>query len=170
MLQRPIVFMSVLSDEKRLHLVIAYKRNKSVSQTARECKCSRPTVRRWLKRYEETALVNAKRSSGRRASVPVGIGRVAADMLASGQHGGAKQVSMALWNEGRTKTAVHKTTLIRAARRESKEAGTSLVVRRGPPPRGPETCHHVQACGVRREQPPEGLEQRNVYRQEEVSF
>ena len=80
--------------------------------------------------------MNEKRSSGRPSSVPVGIGLEAANMLASGQHGGAKQVSMALWNEGRTKTAVHRATLIRAARRESKEAGTSLVVRRGPPPQG----------------------------------
>ena len=114
--------------------------------------------------------MDAKRSSGRRASVPVGIGIVAAKMLASWQHGGAKQVSMALWNQGRMETAVHKTTLIRAARRESKEAGNSLVVRRGPPPPGPEICHHVQACGVRKEQPPEGLGQRNVHRQKEVSF
>ena len=80
--------------------------------------------------------MDAKPSSGRCASVPVGIGLVAAEMLASWQHGGAKQVSIALWNQGRMETAVHKTTLIRAARRESKEAGNSLVVRRGPPPRG----------------------------------
>ena len=128
--------MAALSGEKRMHLLLAYERTKSVSQTARECKCSRPKFRRWLKRYDDTASVNGKCSSGRRSSVPVGIGPVAANMLASGQHGGAKQVSMAPWNEGRTKTAVHKTTLIRAARRESKEAGTSLVVRRGPPPQG----------------------------------
>lgn len=61
---------------------------------------------------------------------------MAAKLLAGGQHGGAKQVSMALLNQGHTRTAVHKTTLIRAARRESKKAGTPLVVRRGPPPRG----------------------------------
>ena len=128
--------MAPLSDEQRWRIVFAYERTKSVSKAAQQCKCSRPTVRRWLERYRATASVVAKRSSGRCASIPEGAGLVAAKLLAGGQHGGAKQVSMALLDQGHTSTAVHKTTLIRAARRESKKAGTPLVVRRGPPPRG----------------------------------
>ena len=128
--------MKGLSEERRWRIILVYERIGSVSKTAQECKCTRATVLKWLKRYNETCTVDAKRSPGRPTAVPVGAGLKAAKLLAGGQHGGAKQVAMALQSQGHTRTAVHKTTLIRAARREAKGAGTPLVVRRGPPPQG----------------------------------
>ena len=128
--------MTGLSEERKWSIIFAFKRTGSVSTTARECKCTRTTVLKWLKRYNETRTVVAKRSTGRPPAVPVGAGLKAARLLAGGQHGGAKQVSMALQSQGHTRTPVHKTTLIRAARREAQGAGTPLVARRGAPPRG----------------------------------
>ncbi len=128
--------MAGLSEERKWGIIFAFRRTGSVSTTARKCKCTRATVLKWLERYNETGTVVAKRSTGRPPAVPVGAGLKAARLLAGGQHGGARQVSMALHRQGHTRTPVHKTTLIRAARREAQEAGTPLVARRGAPPRG----------------------------------
>ena len=128
--------MTGLSDERKWRIIFVHERTRSVTKTAQRCKCTRATVRKWVERHNETGTVDAKRSTGRPAAVLGGAGLEAAKLLAGGQHGGAKQVSMALRSQGHTRTAVHKTTLIRAARREAKRAGTPLVVRRGAPPRG----------------------------------
>ena len=128
--------MTGMSEEQRWRIIFSFERTGSVSRTAEKFKCTRATVHRWLKRYNETRTVVAKRSTGRPSAVPVGAGLKAAKLLAGGQHGGATQVSMALHRQGLTRTAVHKTTLIRAARREALGAGTPLAARRRARPRG----------------------------------
>ena len=73
---------------------------------------------------------------GRRPALSQDAAVMALEMLVDKKSHGAQQVASTLKDQGIVSDLVHKSTLIRHARRTAVATGKKLVVRRGPPPKG----------------------------------
>ena len=121
-------------------MYFTYKKLKNKSETAETCGVSRKCVRHVICRL-------AANSNGSHAAAPrARLGRKpalspeAADqafkLLTDKKTGAADSVARALEMQGIVLGRVHRTTLIRHARRAASAAGQKLVVKRGAPPKG----------------------------------
>ncbi len=125
--------MPPLSDEKRWALIQTLKSTGSVSATARQHGVTRRTVLLWQRRYMATSNVQRQKPGGRRASMSESAAIKAMELLCSNTHSGAAGVARELHTQGITSKVLHRTTVVRHAKRAAKSAGTPIRVVRGRP-------------------------------------
>jgi hypothetical protein len=77
-----------------------------------------------------------KKSTGRKSALSAEAAVRASDLLDEGVQGGASQVAKQLLAEGLASRLVHKSTVLRAARKGAKEEGCVMKVSKRPPPKG----------------------------------
>lgn len=132
--------MGHLTEEQAWTVYLTHKKLGNISKTAQQCNVSRKCVRSVISRLgAKSNGAHAPATQARRGRKPA-LSDEAADaafkMLTDQKTGGAQSVARALQMQGIVLGQVHKTTLIRHARRAASAAGQKLVVRRGPPPKG----------------------------------
>ena len=120
-----------------------YFKNKELqnySKTARVCnvsrKCVRSVVQRLSKKTCATHAPGEPVRRGRQPALSQDAAVMALEMLIDKKSNGAQQVASTLKDQGIVSDLVHKSTVIRHARRAAVATGQKLVVRRGPPPKG----------------------------------
>lgn len=119
-------------DEMRWAIVRKWKSNLTVSAIAKEEGCAKRTAKLWIDRYQATGGVKDLPRSGRRPCMDEATQRIATYMLLS-DNGGAAAVSSSLVTSGATPQPVHKTTIIRTARRVARAGGFKIKALRGKP-------------------------------------
>ena len=128
--------MASLSTEMKYGIVAAMKATNNISRTAKTVGCSRGAVRRWWARYLGTGGVSVKSGSGRKPVFSKQTGEAALDMLLKDDTDGAAHVARHMAATKVVSRVVHKSTVIRAARKAAQEQGTKLWVKRGKPAKG----------------------------------
>lgn len=106
-----------------------------VSHIAKRIGCSRGTVYKWWQRYQSTNAVMVRTRSGRKRVLTQSTEQRVVDLLTGSDSKTADEVAQLLLAEGVTPHKVHKTTVIRAARRASKRTGEKIWVQTGKPPK-----------------------------------
>jgi transposase len=119
-------------DEMRWAIVRKWKSNLTISAIAKEEGCAKRTAKLWIDRYQASGGVKDLPRSGRRPCMDEATQRIATDMLLS-DNGGATAVSSSLVTSGATPQPVHKSTIIRTARRVARAGGFKIKALRGKP-------------------------------------
>lgn len=102
------------------------KKGEGIRAVAEKYKVDPQTVRRLLKKYNETGAVAEKHRPGRPRALEAG-GRQRARLLLLDPHvGGTHGVALALHSEGHTPGVVHRTTAARAAKQQAKAVGVPI--------------------------------------------
>lgn len=123
--------------ERRWGIVTFMKSSGSnVDFTAKQAPCSKKLVRRWWQRYCNTGSVDDAERSGRPALLSAACSKRALEKLLYAGSSGAADVAQQLAAAGITDKSVHKTTIIRAARRAANAKGKKLLAKKGPPAKG----------------------------------
>lgn len=107
----------------------------SIRSTAEQAGCSVEAVRRWWERHQATGKVHTVKNTGSKRVLSEAAEEAALNMLTSAEGSSAHEVSTRLREEGFVARTLHKTTIIRAARRAAKRRGAKLWVKRGKPPK-----------------------------------
>lgn len=132
--------MAHLTEEQAWNVFFTFKELDNKSQTAKECGVSRKCVRQVIARLgEKSDASHAPAPQARRGRPPAmsqEAGDAAFEMLTDKKTGGADSVARALRCQGIVLGRLHKTTVIRHARRAARARGQKLVVRRGAPAKG----------------------------------
>jgi DDE superfamily endonuclease len=128
--------MASLTPEMKYGIVAAMKETNNLSGTARTVGCSRAAARRWWARYLRTGGVDVKDGTGRKPILSNKAAEAALDLLLSHDTDGAADVARQLAAAKVVDKVVHKSTVIRAARRVAEGQGTKLWVKRGKPSKG----------------------------------
>jgi DDE superfamily endonuclease len=128
--------MAPLTPEMKYGIVAAMKESNNVSAAARAVGCSRGAARRWWTRYLQTGGVDSKGGAGRKPLLSSKAAEAALDLLLRDETDGAADVARHLAAAKVVDKVVHKSTVIRAARRAAEEQGNKLWVRRGKPTKG----------------------------------
>jgi transposase len=106
-----------------------------VCKVADELGVSRNTVYKWWRRFKATGEVNRKPGSGRKRLIDQQTEDMVLDIIAGSDSHSADQASKHLHAEGVLPHLVHRSTIIRAARRAAQRSGEKLWVQRGKPPK-----------------------------------
>lgn len=93
----------------------------------------RTTVQRWGRAYKTEQRVEPKKRTGRKPSLSAEAKQLAVELLAGPTKYTSQQAARALHQQGLTSKLVHRTTLARHARKESKRQGKPIFVKRGLP-------------------------------------
>ena len=121
-------------------MFFTYKKLQNVSKTAQACyvsrKCVRHVVCRLAAKSNGSHAAAPQARSGRKPALSPDAADQAFKLLTDKKTGAADSVARALQTQGIVLGRVHRTTLIRHARRAASAAGQKLVVRRGAPPKG----------------------------------
>jgi hypothetical protein len=128
--------MASLTPEMKYDIVATMKATQNLSGTARKVGCSRGAARRWWTRYLQTGGVDVKAGCGRKPVLSDKVAEAALDLLLRDDIDGASHVARHLAAIQAVDKVVHKSTVIRAARRVAEEQGTKLWVKRGKPSKG----------------------------------
>jgi transposase len=126
---------AVISDEKIWGIVHHMRQGFSVADTARQLQVSRTTVYKWWSCYTSSKAMSAAPRTGRKCAFSDAVEEQVLDMLTKHDGVSADQASKRLCAEGVTPKPVHKSTIIRAARRAAQRTGKKLWVQRGKPPK-----------------------------------
>lgn len=121
--------MPKATDEVKRHRILhLFEKHQNVTKVARDLGLSPPTVRKWLRRFEQTGQVHCIRGTGRKSVITELVARQAIEMLLSGKYSGAQEVANELHGRGLTTEAlpIHRTTLTRHAKSVSKSMGASI--------------------------------------------
>lgn len=119
--------MTRLSDEIRYSIIAYWKQGMSERSIATTLEIHRSIVQRWIKRYRTTGTVSVGHGGRSPVLSDEAAARVVQLLVDEGSN--ADKAAQQLYNEGLAPRRVHKTTIIRAARRE--EPGIKLA--QGPP-------------------------------------
>ena len=130
--------MTRLGIQARCNIVAHIEAGNSHSKTSKLVGCSVKAVRRWWKRYREAETeeeaFQCKKGSGRRCALTEEAGARALQLLTSSDTDGAGHVAKTLLVEGVTSKLVHKSTVIRHARKAATlQHGKKLLAVRGKP-------------------------------------
>jgi len=125
--------MTRLSAKKRYEIVLTYEQLQDISKTARHLSYSHSLVKRWVSRFQATGGVADLPRIGRTHALSPSASKAALDLLLGNQHGGAVGVAKKLLDFGITEGVVHKTTVIRAARRIAQQRGLKIKAFTGTP-------------------------------------
>ena len=127
--------MARLTLQDKVHLVNTYDACQSISETAVQCRVCRATARRCINRWRNEQSLENKPGTGRKAILSEAAALHASNLLDEGQQGGAQQVAKQLLAEGLVPRLVHKSTVIRAARKAAESEGCKMVVSKPRPPK-----------------------------------
>lgn len=119
---RIVTFMKVSKGDERF--------------TAKQTPCDIRLVRRVWAKYCATGTVNDAKRSGRPTLISRVGAKLALEKLLRAGNSGSASVAQELAAAGITNKVVHKTTVIRAAKKAAYDKGKMLLAKRGPPPKG----------------------------------
>lgn len=128
--------MAHLSKADKVIIISTYQQCCSFSKTASECGVSRKAVHHTITRWRIERTIESKKSTGRKPALSDTAAARASDMLDAEEQGGASQVAKQLVAEGLAPRLVHRSTLIRAARKAAKKEGCKLVASKQAPRKG----------------------------------
>lgn len=116
-------------DRKRLRIVILdqWNRLKNISKVAKACKCTRKTVRLWIARSKVSSRIARKSGQGRKRVLSIGAAKKAVNLLLSNQLG-PDQTAAELKRQGLSPKVVHRTTLVRAAKKQAVAGGDKRAI------------------------------------------
>jgi transposase len=124
--------MQPTTEERHWAIVFAWKRLGSIPAVAKALKLSTSVVRRWVQRYQETGGVALGVKTGRRLALKPQAADKALELLLE-EGAGADGVARKLVTLGMASKKVHKSTLIRTAKRVAREKGIPIKAVRGRP-------------------------------------
>lgn len=124
-----------LTDGLKWLLVFTMQQCLNVTHTAEIVGCSRGTVAKWWGVYETTGGVTTATPRATNRQLSEEGDRAALSMLTSGKGSNAQEVAQRLKQEGYVSRVLHKSTVIRAARRAAVAQGKKLWVQKGKPPK-----------------------------------
>lgn len=125
--------MAYTSDEDRWAIIAAWRKHRNISTVARVLGKSRGVVRRWIRRYEETGNVKHGKSTGRKPALAGDAAEKALELMVSQHSPGSEGVAQQLKAMGITSKKLHKSTIIRTARKVAKSQGAPIYPDRGKP-------------------------------------
>ena len=126
-----------VSVERRWRIVLFMKESGGNARlAAAKTPCNIKLVHRWWRRYCATGSVSDAPRSGRPPLISTSGCTQALRRLVKAESNGSADVAQQLAAAGITSKVVHKTTVIRAARRAARRQGKNLVAKKGPPPKG----------------------------------
>lgn len=128
--------MAHLSHADKVKIITTYQQCQNYSRTAAKCGVSREAAHHAVTKWHQEQTLENKKSTGRKPTLSAAAAARASDLLDAGDHGGASQVAKQLIAEGLASHVVHKSTVIRAARKAAKEEGCEMKVSKHPPPKG----------------------------------
>lgn len=128
--------MARLKVQDKLGIIATFKTCGSITKTAALHGISRKATRHCVRQWHSEHTLESKRGTGRRRALSQEAAKRASDLLDEGGEGGACQVAKQLVTEGLASKVVHKSTLIRAARKAAILEGCRMVATKGPPPKG----------------------------------
>lgn len=123
--------------ERRWRIVTFMKSSGGdVDFAAKHTPCSKKLVRRWWQRYCSTGSVEDAKRCGRPVLLSAAESKRALGKLLQAGSSGAGDVAHQLAAAGVTDKVLHKTTIIRAARRAARAKGKKLLAKKSAPARG----------------------------------
>lgn len=125
----------VLSDHDKWAIVHHMKRGFTISRVAKIVGCARDTVYTWWRRFSSTRSVSNLPKCGRKRALSEAGEQHALGLLTNADSNTADQAAQLLHEEGLTTRRVHRSTVVRAARRAAQGAGIKLMCQRGMPPK-----------------------------------
>jgi len=123
-----------LSEERRWEIIHTWKRLESIRATAEECECNKEAVLRWVKRYEATGGVSPKQPI-RKSVVSTQAANQALHMLSGPSEPSAREVAIAMKENGMLPRVVSKSTIIRHAKKAAEAIDDKLQSYHGIPPK-----------------------------------
>ena len=126
---------AAISEALRHKILHEYERLGNISKVARNLNLSCPTVRKWLRRFNQAGHVKRASSTGRKPVLTKLVAQQAMEMLLSGKYSGANEVAVELHKRGLTdkQTPIHRTTVARHAKAVGKALGSPIKPVQGPP-------------------------------------
>jgi transposase len=120
--------IAMLDDLTKLKIVQAFAAGKTVADVARLCHTSPRAARRWRDRYAETGTLAVLKRTGRKPRMTLQATRAGIGMMLDGKHTGTQQVANELHQQGLTPSSkpVHRTTLVRHAKRVAAQQGKRI--------------------------------------------
>lgn len=125
--------MPHLADDKKWAIIHSLKHSRNVSMVARQHGVTRRTVQLWAKRFKDTGRLQNLKPGGRRPAMSTAAAKAAVVLLCSNAHAGATGVAKELCLQGLTSTIVHRTTVVRHAKKAAIADGTPIKSVRGKP-------------------------------------
>ena len=125
--------MGYTPEQIRWAIITAWSKHKSICTAAKVTGKSRSVVSRWVKRYLETNGVKQRATSGRKPALEGEAAKKAMELLMAEDCSGAEHAARQLHSLGLTSKKVHKSTVIRAAKKVAKSQGKPIHVVRGKP-------------------------------------
>lgn len=136
--------MTRLSLEQRYRIAASFQQTHSIQRTARECGVSKKAARLWIKRHSHGEELVNKKPLGRPPSMSVKACATAVDLLHQQSVGTSQGVATQLYASGITSTELHRTTVIRHAKKYAKATGPPLCAYTGLPPKGLTTANKTK--------------------------
>lgn len=126
--QRASTCPEMISEYEKFQIVEAFKACGNYSKVSKRFSVSRKCVRRWVQRFNDTGSVHALCSTGRKAVLDADATNVALEMLKGGAFSGSHEVAKELHKLGKTQgdTPVHRTTVVRHAKKLAAELGQPI--------------------------------------------
>jgi hypothetical protein len=124
--------MRPISEERRWAIVFEWQKRGSIQAVATALKLSLSVVHRWVQRYKETKGVSIGVKTGRKRALDPRAENKALELLLE-EGAGADGVARKLVTLGMASKKVHKSTLIRAAKKVARQKGTRIKSVRGKP-------------------------------------
>ena len=128
--------MTRLDEVEKQSIIATYKACNNITTTAAQHGICRKTARHCINQWSLEGTLENKPSTGRKSALSKAAAQRASDLLDDGEEGGANQVAKKLVAERLAPKVVHRSTLIRAARKAAKSEGCQMKATKGPPPKG----------------------------------
>ena len=122
-----------METTKRWAIVHAWEKCSNFTTVAKELGHSTNTVKHWVHQYQSHGNVDDVKRSGRRPALDDDGAHASLQLLLSGNHGAASGVARVLHAEGRSAKLLHRSTIIRHAKKVAKSKGKPIRVVRGLP-------------------------------------
>ena len=121
-----------LTHEQKLDIILMHKSGKTYRSIAINMGVDERTVSKWVKRYKNEGHLNiCTENRGRKRKLSDASAHKARDLLLSGDFAGAEKVSMEMFKQDNIKVSA--STIIRSAKRVSKEVGVPIRCSRAKP-------------------------------------
>jgi len=124
-----------ISEHDRWAIVHHLREGSSIRATAKRLKLPHSTVHKWWQRFKSTDNVQPLPKAGRKRIFDEIAEQRAFELLTSMDTSNAHSVGSQLKVEGFIANLVHRTTVVRAARRAAQHSGEKLWCQRGKPPK-----------------------------------
>lgn len=144
--------MTKLSSCDILRIKHLMQENRDAQYIAKKMKRTTKTVRKWIRRHQESAAAAPIRPSGRPSLMTGAARKHALELLISGKWGGSRHVAEQLVLEKATDKRVSAATVLRAAKAEAARTGDSLVCLRDRPGKWLTVANRTQRVSFAQEQ------------------